>query len=379
MTKLVARPQTFVLPQHCDGDTVLVITRGKGTISLVRDNKRESHNIEFGDAMAIQAGTTVYLINNDENENIEVVKLVRPVNNPGNFQEFFAGGAENPQSYFSAFSSNLLEQVLGVSKDQIERVFGQQQSGERQRGERQQQQQEGFIRRASREQLRALSQQASSSKREGGRDTNGPISLKNQKPLYCNNNGKFFEANPQQFKQLQDMDVFVNLVDINKESIMVPHYNSKATVMAIVVEGNGHFEMACPHISSQRQQRGGEEEEEEMGQYEKVRARISPGDVFVIPADHPVAIVPSQNQNLRIVGFGVNAQNNQRNFLAGKDNVMNQVETEAKELAFNVEGQEADRIFNNQKQSYFVPQHGQREEGSRRHPLNSILDFGAIF
>lgn len=98
---------------------------------------------------------------------------------------------------------------------------------------------------------------------------------------------------------------------------MVPHYNSKATVMAMVVEGNGRFEMACPHMSSQRQQGGGEPEEEEMEQYENVGARISPGDVFIIPAGHPLAIVSSQNQNLRIVGFGVNAQNSQRNFLAG--------------------------------------------------------------
>lgn len=57
---------------------------------------------------------------------------------------------------------------------------------------------------------------------------------------------------------------------------------------------------------------------------------------------------------------------------------MNQVETEAKELAFNVAGKEADGIFNNQKQSHFVPQQGQREESSRSHPLTSILDFGEI-
>lgn len=52
----------------------------------MRENKRESYNIEFGDAMAVQAGTTVYLVNNNENENMEIVKLVQPVNNPGNFQ-----------------------------------------------------------------------------------------------------------------------------------------------------------------------------------------------------------------------------------------------------------------------------------------------------
>lgn len=29
MAMIVARPRTFVLPNHCDGDSVLVVIRGK--------------------------------------------------------------------------------------------------------------------------------------------------------------------------------------------------------------------------------------------------------------------------------------------------------------------------------------------------------------
>ena len=108
---------------------------------------------------------------------------------------------------------------------------------------------------------------------------------------------------------------------------MVPHYNSKATVLVAVVEGSGRMEMACPHLARERQGRGEEEMGEQTttttttsttGQYEKVSATLSRGDVFIIPAGHPIAVVATENQNLRMVGFGVNARNNERNFVAGK-------------------------------------------------------------
>lgn len=168
----------------------------------------------------------------------------------------------------------------------------------------------------------------------------------------------------------------------------MPHYNSRTTVLCMVVEGEGEMEMACPHLSRQRRQRewGQEEEEEEEMQtstgsrYQKVTARLSQGDVFIIPAGHPISVVASGNRNLKMVGFGVNAKNNERYFIAGKDNMIKQLEREAKELAFNMPGREVEQIFNQPRLSFFVPQErSQEEEGHRRsHPLNSILNLAGF-
>lgn len=91
----------------------------------------------------------------------------------------------------------------------------------------------------------------------------------------------------------------------------------------MVVEGEGRMEMACPHLARQKRQQWGREEEEKerqtsTGQYQKVTSHLSAGDVFIIPAGHPISVVASSNQNLRMVGFGVNARNNERTFIAGK-------------------------------------------------------------
>ncbi|KAL5541526.1 hypothetical protein UlMin_009236 [Ulmus minor] len=372
---LEAAPNTFVAPHHCDAETVCVCTKGRGTISILRQNNKESHNIERGDVLRIRAGSTIYLINQDNNEQLQIVKLLNPVNVPDQFQEFFPAGGEKPQSYLRAFSSEILERALSVSREQLDRLIGEKRQ-EQWQGERQQ---SGFIKRASQEQLRALSQEATSPRRRGGREA--PICLQNQRPLYSNNFGKLYEVNPERNQQLKDIDVLVNWVDIKQGAMMVPHFNSRATVLAMVVEGNGQFEMACPHLarqSQEREQREEQEQEQSSGQYHRVTARLSPGDVVIIPAGHPIAIVA--NENLRMVGFGINAENNEKNFVAGRDNMLRQLEKEAKELAFNMPGQEVEQILNQSKLSCFVPVESQQEgRGRTSHPLvNSILDLAGF-
>ena len=103
--------------------------------------------------------------------------------------------------------------------------------------------------------------------------------------------------------------------------MILPHYNSRSTVVLVINEGKGHLELVG-HKSEQQEQREEEDDrqeqdEEEVRNFEVQRynARLSPGDVVIIPAGHPVAI--NASSNLNFLGFGLNAENNQRNFLAG--------------------------------------------------------------
>lgn len=64
----------------------------------------------------------------------------------------------------------------------------------------------------------------------------------------------------------------------------------------------------------------------------------------------------------------------------GRENIMNEVDREAKELAFNIEGKQADEIFKSQRESFFTegPKGGQRRS-SERSPLMSILKLAGYF
>lgn len=111
-----------------------------------------------------------------------------------------------------------------------------------------------------------------------------------------------------------------------------PVYSSRATKIAVVLNGEGYFEMACPHLSLQYQGRQGSQQEwggsgrgpsqrETRGgpRYQKVSARLRRGTVIVVPAGHPFVAVASPNQNLEIVCFEINANRNERFPLAGNN------------------------------------------------------------
>lgn len=102
-----------------------------------------------------------------------------------------------------------------------------------------------------------------------------------------------------------------------------PYYNSRATQISVVIEGEGYFEMACPHRSSsgsrgQREGSGSSGRRSRSGpSYQQSRGRLRRGTVFVAPAGHPVAVIASRNKNLQVLCFEVNAQGNVRFPLAG--------------------------------------------------------------
>lgn len=368
LSLLEANPHTFIVPHHCDAESLVVVLKGKGTVSYVLREKRESYNMETGDVIDIPAGATVYMINHDSDEILKLAKLIQPVNVPGKFREYFAAGGENPESYYTVFSNDILEAALDTPRDQLEKLFGQQR--------------QGVILKAPPQKLKALSQRVSRSMQKG----QGPINLLNQQPSYSNRYGNWLEASPNDYEQLQDMDVSVAHVETKKGSLMVPHYNSRATEIVLVLEGSGRVEMACPHVLSQSQKESQgtkkqEQKTERTKQYQKISSNLSPGDVIIIPAANPAAFLASQNENLITLVFGINALKNERNFLAGqRDNIINQIEREAKELSFNAPAELIEKIFKNQRESHFVagPQQGQWQ-GREEETGHSILDFPVFF
>lgn len=74
---------------------------------------------------------------------------------------------------------------------------------------------------------------------------------------------------------------------------------------------------------------------------------------MVIPAGHPFVAVASNNQNLQLMCFVVHANDNEYHTLAGKGNVMNRLEREAKELSFGVPESVVDEVFRSQEEEFF--------------------------
>ncbi|KAJ4831005.1 hypothetical protein Tsubulata_029563 [Turnera subulata] len=343
LATLDVAPRTFTAPAHFDADVVFFVARGKGTITIFHEAKKESFNLQYGDIFALPSGTPAYLVNSDENERLHLVKFYCPVNLPGKFETFHGPGGENPETFFNAFSSELLEAAYKTDKERFERIFRQRQGP--------------FIK-ASKEQIEALSHGE-----EGGSgggiwpfpgELSGPFRLTSKRPVRANNYGQLFDATPKDYPQLKDFNLIVSFANITQGSMI-----------AFVVDGEGWFEMACPHLSSSAgPSRQYPEQRGESGQrFKKVSARLRPGTVFVVPAGHPEITAASENSNLKVVCFNVNAKGNRLYSLAGRKNFVSMMDNEAKELAFGVPAREVDQIFRSQTEEFFFPGPRQHRRG----------------
>ncbi|XVF21736.1 hypothetical protein REPUB_Repub12eG0115700 [Reevesia pubescens] len=319
---LFANPNAFVVPNHFDADAVFVVTQGRGTITLIHEDKRESFNIEPGDII----------------------------------RAFFDAGGEKPESFYNTFSTEILEAALKTSRDKLENFFERQDQGP-------------FLK-ASKEQIEALSKSGSGGGiwplPFGGASKSAFNLFRRRRPSQSNQYGQLFEAGADEFKPLKDLDLRVSYANITKGCMSALYYNSRATKIAIVVEGEGYFEMACPHLSSksshqERQDSRSSGRKKSGPSYQKISSRLRPNTVFIVPASHPFVTVASRNKNLEILCFEVNTQNNVRYPLAGKGNIVQQFEKEAKELAFKSKEEEVDKIFGNQDEEFFFPGPRQRK------------------
>lgn len=105
-----------------------------------------------------------------------------------------------------------------------------------------------------------------------------------------------------------------------------PLYNSRATKIAFVIDGEGCFEMACPHLSSGSSSeqyghgqgsRSSMQKQKKSKRYQRVSGRLTRGVVFIVPAGHPYSLVASPSNNLEVVCFEVDSEGNIKYPLAG--------------------------------------------------------------
>lgn len=92
------------------------------------------------------------------------------------------------------------------------------------------------------------------------------------------------------------------------------HYNSHATKIALVMDGRGHLQISCPHMSS----RSDSKHDKSSPSYHRISADLKPGMVFVVPPGHPFVTIASNKENLLIICFEVNVRDNKKFTFAGR-------------------------------------------------------------
>ncbi|KAM3295035.1 hypothetical protein ACQJBY_037724 [Aegilops geniculata] len=389
-------PRAFVVPGLTDADGVGYVAQGEGVLTVIENGEKRSYTVREGDVIVAPAGSIMHLANTDGRRKLVIAKILHTISVPGKFQYFSA------KPLLASLSKRVLRAALKTSDERLGSLFGRRQGEEESSSM--------SIVRASEEQLRELRRQAS----EGGQghhwplppfrgDSHDTFNLLEQRPKIANRHGRLYEADARSFHALAQHDVRVAVANITPGSMTAPYLNTQSFKFAVVLEGEGEVEIVCPHLSrdserreqehgkgrwseeeedDQRQQRrrgsgsGSEsesEEEQDQQRYETVRARVSRGSAFVVPPGHPVVEIASSrgSSNLQVVCFEINAERNERVWLAGRNNVIGKLDNPAQELTFGRPAREVQEVFRakDQQDEGFVagPQEQQEQErGDRR-------------
>ncbi|XBI74109.1 hypothetical protein VPH35_067708 [Triticum aestivum] len=361
-------PRAFVVPGLTDADGVGYVAQGEGVLTVIENGEKRSYTVRQGDVIVAPAGSIMHLANTDGRRKLVIAKILHTISVPGKFQYFSA------KPLLASLSKRVLTAALKTSDERLGSLLGSRQGKE-------EEEKSISIVRASEEQLRELRRQAS----EGDQGHHWPLppfrgdsrdtfNLLEQRPKIANRHGRLYEADARSFHALAQHDVRVAVANITPGSMTAPYLNTQSFKLAVVLEGEGEVEIVCPHLGrdserreqehgkgrwrseeeedDRRQQRrrgSGSESEEEQDQqrYETVRARVSRGSAFVVPPGHPVVEIASSrgSSNLQVVCFEINAERNERVWLAGRNNVIAKLDDPAQELAFGRPAREVQEVF----------------------------------
>ncbi|XP_047088209.1 63 kDa globulin-like protein [Lolium rigidum] len=381
-------PRSFVEPGYTDADGIGYVAQGEGVLTVIENGEKRSYTVRQGDVVAAPAGSIMHLANTDGRRKLIIVKILNTISVPGQFQYFLG------ESLVSSLSKRVQRAAFKSSDERLEKLFG-----------RQGRKKQGFIVRASPEQVRELRRHAS----EGGQshhwpfggDSRSTYNLLEQRPTIANRHGRLYEVDARSFRALGDQDVRVSFANITTGSMTAPYYNTQSVKISVVLEGEGEVEIVCPHLSQdserhqqgqserEHQQRGhgseseSESEQQQQEKYQTIRARVSRGSALVVPPGHPAVAISSSrgSNNLQIVCFEINAQKNERVWLAGKNNVLGKLDRPAKELTFGAPAREVDEVLEAQQEEGFFagPEqqqgHGEEEWRHRGRGEEAVESF----
>ncbi|RZS25464.1 hypothetical protein BHM03_00058661 [Ensete ventricosum] len=109
--------------------------------------------------------------------------------------------------------------------------------------------------------------------------------------------------------------------------MMGPHWNPRATEIAVVLQGQGMVQMVCPSDPKGKV--------DDDFACRNTKFKVEEGDAFVVPRFHPMTQVSYNNDTFVFVGFSSMAGNNHPQFLAGRSSVLQALDPDVVAASFN--------------------------------------------
>ncbi|KAI0525037.1 hypothetical protein KFK09_004427 [Dendrobium nobile] len=344
---------SLLLPVLLHADMVFYVHTGRGTISWIDKNKVEVLQVEPGDIYRLEEGTVFYIQSSGDpnREKLRIHAIFSTCGDEENPIESFIGGAySNIADLVRGFDMEVLQMSFGASVEVIEK-----------------------IKRTEKPPLiipfevKNESESHNRDWKEGifeavlgmrtddvlnGNDDKKAFNVFKRKPDVENRHGRSITLTQKDRKSLEGSSMGVFMVNLTKGSMIGPHWNPKATEIAIVIEGHGIVQVIFPSNPSGFG----------IEKFTTKRFYVKEGDVFIIPKFYPMTQMSFNNSSFVFVGFSNNGKKNHPQFLAGKWSVIQAMDREVMAASFNVTSKTFEHLLAKQKDKVLLGCEGCAEE-----------------
>ncbi|RWR85339.1 Cupin 1 [Cinnamomum micranthum f. kanehirae] len=185
--------------------------RRKATITLMRKENKESYNLRKGDILRVEAGTTHYIINRHNKEQLLIANSWKQCRFRTKFSHSLASEVATPNLTIRASARDILEAAFNTEDEKVRKVF--------------QENQRGGLRKCSTGENKADSPTSivvfrggTYSWRKGGED---PSTYSKSTPTYSNQHGQIYEVDSSDYSALQAQDISVAYAIIRGVKLLI--------------------------------------------------------------------------------------------------------------------------------------------------------------
>ncbi|TYJ10342.1 hypothetical protein E1A91_A11G200900v1 [Gossypium mustelinum] len=343
---ITLEPNSVFLPVLLHANMVFFVHTGSGTLSWTDDDDMRDVNLRKGDVYRLPKGSAFYVQSSLEAER-EKLRIYAIFTNAEDdiykIQEPSIGAYSSITDVVLGFDTRVLQAAFKVPEDVIEIMRASKPPA--------------IIHAVQKEGKMLVEWQAQLLKAflGGNRDgffhsINGKKTKKKMRaynvleadPDFENCNGWSLTVDRKDLHILKHSNIGLFMVNLTKGSMMAPHWNPRASEIAIVLQGQGMVRVVCSSNAKECECRD-------------MRYRVKEGDIFAVPRFHPMAQMSFNNDSFVFMGFStLTTKRNHPQFLVGKKSALRIMDKQILALSFNVSNATIDQLLKPQRESVIL-------------------------
>ncbi|XP_052479023.1 vicilin-like seed storage protein At2g18540 [Gossypium raimondii] len=340
---ITLEPNSVFLPVLLHANMVFFVHTGSGTLSWTDDDDMRDVNLRKGDVYRLPEGSAFYVQSSLEAEREKLRIYAIFTNSEDDIYEPSIGAYSSITDVVLGFDTRVLQAAFKVPEDLIEIMRASKPPA--------------IIHAVQKEGKMLVEWQARLLKAflGGNRDgffhsINGKKTKKKMRaynvleadPDFENCNGWSLTVDRKDLHILKHSNIGLFMVNLTKGSMMAPHWNPRASEIAIVLQGQGMVRVVCSSNSKECECRD-------------MRYRVREGDIFAVPRFHPMAQMSFNNDSFVFMGFStLTTKRNHPQFLVGKKSALRIMDKQILALSFNVSNATIDQLLKPQRESVIL-------------------------